>query len=263
MEILQNNNDKSLIINNELIFKPDAGWQENMQQFEDEIINDVINPIENYETMRYIHSPYTSTNGINQVDIWFYFYFIDGNNSYVNGIDYSLVGITPQDNVSLLRDAEMSFFRLEFYKTPNNVAPDRSNRKLVFSKNLSLPIGEKYFYTTLNDFIFLPVFTGSNYRNKENMYLFWFQDESAISGTTYSGNTFWMTARFFNANDGNILDFTNIDLSPTQEVVETNDMYYQLVINKTDYSYIIYDYNGTVGNRVGMSNNPITFYQKR
>jgi hypothetical protein len=60
---------------------------------------------------------------------------------------------------------------------------------LVFSKNLSLPLGEKYFYKgdTFGYYIHLPVFMGSNYKNKENMYLFWFDDETALEETNLLG----------------------------------------------------------------------------
>ena len=40
------------------------------------------------------------------------------------------------------------------------------------------------------------------------MYLFWFPDN-----TVYTGTTFYMTARFFNAEDGSILRFLNRDLT--------------------------------------------------
>jgi hypothetical protein len=151
---------------------------------------------------------------------------------------------------------------LEFFKTPNGVKPDRTNRKFVFAKNLSLPLGEKYFHTDFNDYIFLPVFMGSNYRNKENMYLFWFQDESPFSGTTITGNTFWMTAKFYNAEDGSISDFVNkpnlsdtfsddrvgtgstksvifYEKKSTDSITEYEDLYYKVTIDKSDYSYII------------------------
>jgi hypothetical protein len=162
-----------------------------------------------------------------------------------------------------MKQSSESFFRLEFFKTPNNDAPDRTNRRLVMAKNLSLPLGEKYLYGPLNGYIHLPVFTGSNYRNKENMYFFWFQDDSAFNETNLTGNTFWVTAKFYNAKDGSILDFTTTGLTSLQEVVETRDMYYQVVIDRTDYSYQVFNYNGSVGSRVGLNSNPITFYEKR
>jgi hypothetical protein len=164
---------------------------------------------------------------------------------------------------------------LEFFKTPgtviNNVLtcepPNRINRKLVFAKNLSLPLGEKYFYTTLNGYIHLPVFQGSNYKNKENMYFFWFADESVLTETNLSGsttgNTFFVTAKFYNAKDGSILDFTNSGFTSGYTLNESTDMYYQVDIDKTDYSYYVYSFNGTKGDRIGITESPIKFYEKR
>jgi hypothetical protein len=262
MEILRKNEDLSIVINKEQDFQTNLGWQDNMVQFEDEVLSTIINPIENYETVRYVHSPYTCSGGVTQTDIWFYFYFIDNNNSYNNGLDYNLVGITSEENSKMLKQSTESFFRLEFFKTPNDETPTRINRKLVFAKNLSLPLGEKYFYTPLKDYIHLPVFKGSNVENKENMYLFWFQDDSVLSETTLTGNTFWVTAKFFNAKDGTIIDFVNSNFQDTHEINESNDMYYKVVIDKTDYSYQISGYTGTTGDRMGLRCNPITFYEK-
>jgi hypothetical protein len=276
MEIIKPTDDLNIILNKEVDFQTNAGWEESLLSYEDNLLSKVLNPIENYETVRYIHNPYVSS-GITQTDIWFYFYFIDDNNTYVNGLDYNLVGITPQENEHMLKQSTESFFRLEFFKTPGKVTndvltcepPTRVNRKLIFAKNLSLPLGEKYFYTTLNGYIHLPVFQGSNYENKENMYFFWFADESVLtetnlSGTT-TGNTFFMTAKFYNAKDGNIFDFTNSGLTSnymSSGFTESNDMYYQVDIDKRDYSYQVFSFKGTKGNRVGQTETPIKFYEK-
>jgi hypothetical protein len=255
----------------------------------------------------------------------------------------------------MLKQATESFFRLEFYKTPGTVSgttltcepPTRQNRKLIFAKNLSLPLGEKYFYNTLNGYIHVPVFRGSNYSNKENMYLFWFADESVLTETNLSGtttldkytlentgstthkltylnnlgvktnltlsgattgntiqyftgvtnqnfvikdvittydrnhihgtNTFFMTAKFYNAKDGSITDFANNLFSTTHEIAEASDMYYQVDIDKVDYSYRVFKYSGGTAtghtrlyytNRIGTSCTsgntitPIKFYEK-
>jgi hypothetical protein len=175
----------------------------------------------------------------------------------------------------MLKQATESFFRLEFFKTPGTVSgnvltcepPTRQNRKLIFAKNLSLPLGEKMFYNPLNGYIHLPVFRGSNYSNKENMYFFWFQDESVLTETNLSGtttsNTFFMTAKFYNAKEGTILDFTNDSYSTSHTIIEQNDMYYQVDIDKRDYSYQVYKYNGiSRGTKSGITNTPIKFYEK-
>jgi hypothetical protein len=271
MKILRDTNDKKIILNQDLSFRTDLGWEDSAKELESQTLRKIINPIENYETVRYIHKPYNTTLGsltFPQTDIWFYFYFLSGS-TYVQ--DYEPTGLSANENALMQKKITNSFFRLEFFKTPskivNNVEvadqPSRLNRRMVFAKNLSLPLGEKYFYTTLNDYIYKPAFMGSNYRNKENMYFFWFQDETALNETSLTGNTFWMTAKFYNAEDGSILDFVKSDIG-SSEVNEINDMYYKVIIDKTDYSYQVFRYNNNLqGTRVGESNDPITFYEKK
>jgi hypothetical protein len=266
MDILRKSGDYNIIINQNTDFQTNLGWEDGMNLFEEEVLDTIINPADNYETVRYIHEPYsglTSNSGETQCDIWFKFYFIDSNTSYNNGLDYNLVGITPKENSLMTKQTTNSFFRLEFFKTPNDQPPTRLNRKFVFARNLSLPVGEKFYYTTLRQNIHVPVFMGSNYKNKENMYLFWFQDDSVLSDSTLSGNTFYMTAKFYNGVDGSIVDFTNSRLLNTTEVSEFADLYYKVVINKNDYTYKIYNYDGEQNERIGHGlSNSINFYEK-
>jgi hypothetical protein len=259
MNILYNNNDKSLIFNPETDFRTNAGWEENFLDYQEDVLRSIINPVENYETVRYIHEPYNvSISGVStkQCDIWYQFYFLNNQNprDYDNGFDYDLIGISPKENAKLLKHTVNSFFRLEFYTTR-----ERETQKLVFSKNLSIPLGQKVFDLNLKEDIFIPVFNGNNYRNTENMYLFWFADN-----TVFSGLTFFMTARFFNAEDGTITRFLNKNLTINNsglvngERVGTNsnpikfyemnfsdnvddveDSYYQVTFRRTDHSYKI------------------------
>jgi hypothetical protein len=259
LKISENNN---LVVVNTLPFQNNLGWSESFSEYENEMLETVTNDPENYETVRYIHEPYsgiTNNTDITQTDIWFYFYFISGN-KYVQ--NYEATDLSNSENASLLSQATQSFFRLEFYKTTNNESPDRINRKLVFAKNLVFTSGEKFYNTKISDYVYVPVFTGSNYRNKENMYIFWFQDTSPYDETAYTGNTFWVTAKYYNAKDGSILDFTNKCLSTTTEIIETDDIYYQMDIDMNNYSYKIYEYDGIKGDRVGTRQNPIKFYEK-
>lgn len=263
MKILKQSGDYNFILNQESEFYTNAGWEESMVIFEDEVLDTIINPAENYEVARFIHKSYTSTNNVEQTDIWYYFYFTNSDETYYTQ-DYNVVGIDTKENAKLLKQATKSFFKLEFYKTPNNEPPTRKNRKLVFSRNLSLPLGEKYFYNgnNINEYIHFPVFTGSNYRNKENMYFFWFQDESVLSGTSISGETFFMTAKFFNADNGSVIDFTNKETYHDGQINEENDLYYLVEIERTGYTYQIYRYNGSKGSRIGKTGSPIKFYDK-
>jgi hypothetical protein len=399
MEILKNSNNLNIVVNSEQNFRTDLGWQDNLADFEDEVLKDIINPSKNYETVRYIHKPYIVTGNtyppnFTQTDIWFQFYFATSGDTPNYVLDYNPVGISTQENQLMTKQSTESFFRLEFFKTPqklwndyttfnfndyvnynnkkykcvsvsgstNNTPPisgttlwwtfisenelaceppTRQNRRLINSKNLALPLGEKYFHTGSNYGynIFVPVFTGSNYRNKENMYLFWFDNESVLTDTNLSGtttldkysftattlqtilfmnennvitqvnipigtttligwtgqtfeypnlsyeiinntndkpgqktpfyhgmNTFFMTAKFFNADRGEILDFINSGQTTSYNITEEKDMYYQIDFDHYERTYQIYRYTGTTKlDRIGTgytTTDSITFYEK-
>ena len=74
MKLRKQNGDKNLVLGSNQNFRTDAGWDESFQTYQREVLEDIINPVENYETCRYIHKPYTS-NGIEQTDIWLQFLF--------------------------------------------------------------------------------------------------------------------------------------------------------------------------------------------
>jgi len=274
MEILRKNIDQNITLSQDLSFKTDLGWTEGAEQMDKEILYSIINPTENYETVRYIHSPYTSTTtNILQTDIWYEFNFLANTttaSTYTQ--NYEVVGISLTENAKMLRQSTESFFRLEFYKTSNDEPPLQTNRRLVFTKNLTLPLGEKVFYTgttsggtiPINDYIYFPVFTGSNYRNTENMYLFWFADDTPFDETNLTGNTFYMTAKFYNAKDGTVVDFVNKSLGYGQNINEQNDLYFKVIIDRTDFSYQIFRFNNsTLGQRIGERVDPIKFYERR
>ena len=103
MKILQNNNDRTILINSETNFGTDLGWEENFQEFEHETLKSIINPTENFETVRYIHSGYTSELGIEQHDIWHEFYFLNFTGGTDGGLNYDLIGLAPEDNSKILR----------------------------------------------------------------------------------------------------------------------------------------------------------------
>lgn len=266
MEILQNNKNKNIILDINLDYKTDLGKEDSLELFEEETVQKIINPIENYETSRFMHESYP---GITEIesdlisDIWFQLYFYNDLNpkSHIGGLDYSLVGITHNENGKMLKQSVKSFFKLEFYKTPNNDLPTHSNRKLVFSRNLSLPSGERFLYTPTNIFIYVPVFVGTSFKNRENMYIFWFQDDTVLNETILTGSTFYMTARFFNGDEGTIINFGNKSKSVDSPIIEHEDLYFLIEINKDNYTYQVFEFNGIKGNRIGMSGNPIKFYE--
>jgi len=337
MKIIRKNTDQNITLNNESNFRLDLGWQDNLSEFKEEVLDTIINPSTNYETVRYIHKQYSASSGITQTDIWYSFFFTSGS-TFIQDYNAPTPNITHRENALMLKQSTESFFRLEFYKTPqktwdpkityslgekvyfipttattgniytstlsnnknnlpnvtgwtmteaNNICfepPTRQNRKLVFAKNLSLPLGEKYLYADSNNkfYIHIPLFQGNNFRNKENMYLFWFEDEKVLDDTLYFGNnvgnTFFMSAKFFNAKTAGIIDFMNSGFTSGHTIDDSADMYYQVDFNHLNRTYCVFPYTGGTAvfktsydliDRIGYNNGigntgfkPIKFYER-
>lgn len=259
MEILRNDSDNKILINTESNFTPNVDWEDNIQQYEQNILKSIINPTINYETSKFTHESYTGSMGILQDDIWFYFYFYSDvyGTGHTGGLNYEYVGLSLNENKNLTINTSESFFRLEFYKIPSLSGGilDYNNKKLVFTKNLNIPLGEKVYYTPINDFIYVPVFHGSNYKNEENMTFYWFSDDSAISDPSLTGDTLYMTAKYYNSIDGSIYNFTKTGITINDKIIESGNTYYKVTLNRNNNTYYI-----TGSGRYGTSTNPIKFY---
>lgn len=263
MKILRKNTDITINLNLDTNFNLDLGREEGLELFEEQTLNKLVNPIENYETDRFQFKPYSGLTGdIDdlQCNIWynFYFYNLANPQTHIGGTNYIYVGITPSENISLIKSVTKCFFRLEFFKVPYNQKPSKTNRKLAFSRNISLVSGEKVFYENYNREVVLPIFMGSKHRNRENMYLYWFQDQSVLDGTIFTGDTFYMTAKFFNAKDGTIVNFGNKSIASDGNVIDSDNLYYKVVLNFDDLTYQIYD---STNQPIGYFNTPINFYE--
>ena len=89
------------------------------------------------------------------------------------------------------------------------------------------------------------------------MYIYWFMNDNILSDPNLTGNTFYMTAKYYNAVDGTIIDFTKNDMTINDKSTESGDTYYTVTINRNNNTYII-----TGSGRFGTSDNPIKFYEK-
>lgn len=250
------------MVNAETSFATDLGWEEGFQEYESETLKTVINPPENFETVRYVHGKYTGKEGLTQYDLWLEFYFANDVGNHTGGLNYERIGLDPEDNYKLTRTKNGSFFRLEFYKAPSGETINSVNRKLVFTKNLPLTSGQEVYYTPISHNIYVPVFLGTNYKNRENMYFYWFQDGSVLEGSTYSGNDFYLAVKFYNAIDGTSIPFANKIVTISGSTInEDVDMYRKVVLDQTNYSYVIYT-GITEDHRAGTSSvgTPLRWY---
>lgn len=253
MEILKQKENINILIDNNQNFKTDLGWGDSFQEYENDVLKDIINPIENYEMDIYKHEIYD--NGSFMInDLWIKFNFFN-NISFDDNYNFHTF-----QNHELFTHTEgfiNSFFRIEYYKTENNDLPTKLNRRLVSTKVINVIDGELFLDNSFNEYIYMSLFVGSNIKNKYISNFYWFQDNTILKDTLLDNDTFWLSAKFFNAKNGLIYDFTNKEIS--NEIEESQDMYFKCVIDKSTNTFKIYDINN---NRIGLKNSPITFFEK-
>lgn len=253
MKILNKKQNINLLILNENYNKIDLDWENNFKEYENDALNKVINPLENYEMSIFNFNSYLldSQYLINDLHIKFLF---ENNNNYQNF--YQSIGFINKDIYTNNDYFKKSFFRLEYYKTENDILPTKSNRRLVTTKTINLNDGEMYLDTNINEYIYKPYFISSTVLNKSINNFFWFQDDTVVKNSNLGYNIFWITAKFFNAKNGFIYDFINNNNQ--NDIDESYDVYYKLILND-NYTYTLLDLND---NLVGTKETPLIFYQR-
>lgn len=252
MKILQNTETLNFKFNINNNFSFDSGKENNILNYEKESLKDVINPLINYEVKRISHEKYGEFS-LNEIIYFFYFY--NDNNPPAHepgGLDFNLVGISERQNALMLKENSTSNFKFDFYITQDNEYPNPNNKKFVFSKVIPLPIGQKIFSANVNDYISVPIFSGSEHNNNEILYLYILEDETLLKT-----NTFFFKSTFYNGNTNKIVQFINKNKSYDEKVNEQDDFYYKMIVSGDTYT--IYNFENE---RIGTIDKPIKFYQK-
>lgn len=253
--IVKKDISNSLIMFNEHGFNPGLGREDALKQIDKESLKQIINPITDFETVRFTHQKYAHGSGQRQYqkeDIYLCFYFFDESiNNWVN--DYSPTGLDKHENARITKEISKSFFKLDFYDTPY-----AESQKLLFSKIFPIPFGNRVFSEQLNDSIFIPSFTGNRIKNTENFHLFWFLDNDQ-----FTGDTFYVTAKFYNAENGRVIPFLNKEKEGISSNFNPNiDRYYQLRLDRENFTYAFYSYDGVQGDRIGTSPENCVFFSQ-
>lgn len=284
---------KSLNIPIKLENKFDITGQEDLiRKFSDDVLQDIINPIKDYEVSKFIHD--YDENGENGLYIAASFIDRSGDTSF--WIDeYYPQGFEQRDLVLFSDDVKNSFFKLDFFDSPN-----REKQKLQLTKIIPIYLSNLSIYDADYDGIadyedemvdidgdgiddntagnddFGDRFEGSSsltridvgtyivpniysdkLKNNEVSDLFVFKNLD-----TKSFNEFYVSCRFFNAKTGNVVRMTNMP-SLDSGINPLKDFYYKVKLDRQKLTYEFYEYiDGVEGDRVGDSeDNPLLFYQ--
>lgn len=251
------------------------GQEDAIKIFETDAAIEVIGTANDFEVDRFAHNTYNGLrvqyiNPFNNTtinyfgdctDINYEFYFFSGSplnltfpNDWAN--TYYALGFNTNQLYYNQNGFFKSFFKLDFYDLPDEKAQTNyitiilpTQQGFTENVNLSVAIG--------NVDVRKPKFKLDYVGDKEGFFIYWLKKTNFISA-----DTFYMTAKFFDARNGFFIKMMNTPqwaLAGSHYSFKSEDyFYYKVVLNYTGKTYEVYD---TAGLRVGTNLNPIKWYQ--
>lgn len=235
------------------------GQEDSIEEYETSVIKQVIgNPID-FEIAKFTHRPFPNQDTEINYDFYFYDNLIPITNNVVGNWDISYLnnGFSVQDVYFFSKPFTKSFFKLDFYDTMEEkdqqiflsiILPTQQGRtETAVISNITTPIEIKKPKMVLD-------FLG----DKEGFTIYWLKKRNYIDI-----DTFYMTAKFFNAREGVFKQMTNTrqdNITPNKFDFNNADYFYYKV--SLDYETKTYQVFSTSTNqRVGGTNSPINFYE--
>jgi len=255
------------------------GREDLIKQYEDDVIEQVINPVEDFETTRYSHNKWLNVNNIPKNSTTYEFSFFNrtvdvdtttpaNSNLWVSSYtyvdpsvyqNYSGITFTNKELYYYANSFKRSFFKLDFYDTT-----DAQNQQIYFTVVIPTQQGEKAQVDIGTPTVPKPVdirkplFNLDYVGDKEGYFIYWLKSREYIDL-----NTFYMSAKFFNAKIGQFVRMTNRPQSNISEKFnfdKSEYFYYKVNLDVDNYEYEVFEEYG-VGNRVGQLNNGIKWYE--
>jgi hypothetical protein len=241
-----------------------------LREWEEGVIKDILNPINDFEVTKFAHKDYNLNNTL-KTEINYEFNFFDYltppfNASVSNwAIDYENASFTDSEIYYFANSFKNSFFKLDFYDTNQT-----ENQTILLSiiiptqQGLKEPgtIGPPLNQTSVEvkKPKFVLDYTGAD---KEGFYVYWLKDKNYLSTTE-----FYVSAKFFNAKKGQFVRMVN---TPQSNIVglgkfnvnKPEMFYYKYELNYDTYDYQVYTFSDAIGNimRVGSPTDPIKWYE--
>lgn len=260
-------NDKYINIPVNIKFD-NVGREEGINEFEIDVVGDIINGIDDFETTKYANAPYPTNQSLTSINYQFNFFnpltSVLTSTSSDWSVDYSYQGFTSNELYYFANSFKKSFFKLDFYDSNKS-----ENQRAYFSVILPTQQGTKIPTTIgptpveVKQPNFILDYIGSD---KEGFFIYWLKERDYINI-----DEFYVSAKFFNGKTGQFVRFMN----EPQSTLNGTDMfsfdkslyfYYKVVLNFNSYEYEIFKQqpqnNGTINYlRVGDTTNPIKWYE--
>lgn len=249
------------------------GREDLVNQFVDDTMEKVINPVKDFELTRFGHKTWVSGDTIQSlINHQFYFFNreieVDTTNNsnvsnWVNSYNFTSVPeftgqtFTNKEIHYFANSFKRSFFKLDLYDTP-----DSETQKLLLTiiiptqQGVTTEVDIGTEITPLNVNIKTPNFILDYIGDKEGYFIYWLKNEEQSTI-----NEFYISAKFFNAKIGQFIRMTTIpqaNFSKKFNVEKQKYFYRKVLIDYSNYEYEVK--NIITGSRVG-TDNPIKWYE--
>lgn len=234
-----------------------------IDEYEVDMITQVIGKGNDFEVTRFPHAPETGSTDNTRVNYEFYFYsggsITDENNWR---IDYMSEGFTPQELYYYSDNFTNSFFKLDFYDTSDEKR-QINYLTIILPTQQGLKMDTQMQRTTVS--VKKPKFILDYVGDKEGFFMYWLKKRNFLNI-----DTFYVTAKFYNAKTGQFTKMMNLPqssntLDGANRYMFDNQMYfyYQYKIDYEKQTYQVIDinkfsvnYNKRVGTTI-----PIKWYE--
>ena len=172
------------------------GNDQSIEVYEEEVITEVIGIGRDFEVSRFANQFYSGlTQIITEINYEFYFYSGGTLNSSANWkMDYTAEGFSVQDIYYYNNNFSNSFFKLDFYDS-------RDEKSQINYLTIIIPTQQGYKMPAMMQRtpveIKIPKFTLDYVGDKEGFFIYWLKKRTFLNI-----DTFFMTAKFFNAEKG-------------------------------------------------------------
>ena len=241
-----------------------SGLDQAIDEFEVEAINKVIGVGRDFEVSRFAHAP--QTGATDDTFVQYQFYFHSGGTSVNNvnnwSIDYRQEGFTAQEIFYYNNNFSNSFFKLDLY---DNVDEKKQTNyvTIILPTQQGLTMVAPMNRTDVE--IKKPDFVLDYVGDKEGFFLYWLKKRTFLDI-----RTFYMTAKFYDAEKGIFVKMMNMPQAVSSGTTTTFDnsrfFYYRVELDYEKQTYQVFNTNpaqniyNNYGQRAGTSV-PIKWYE--
>ena len=241
-----------------------SGLDQAIDEFEVEAINKVIGVGRDFEVTRFAHAPQTGTT--DDTFVQYQFYFHSGGTSVNNvnnwSIDYRQEGFTAQQIFYYNNNFSNSFFKLDLY---DNVDEKKQTNyvTIILPTQQGLTMDAIMNKTLVK--IKKPDFVLDYVGDKEGFFIYWLKKRTFLNV-----RTFYMTAKFYDAEKGVFVKMMNMPQSVSSGTTTTFDnskfFYYRVELDYEKQTYQVFNTNpaqniyNNYGQRAGTAV-PIKWYE--